>query len=146
MMHLNSQKWQCLRILLQKNQRHAMFYRDYTDQTNFIFEETSRWLLNIKLCHYFRKNEHLWQNTWTMSIQSIGSYFCIIWICNIYIYKYIHMHIDIDMYIKYVLMFCSSHKWLFKKERKKEKRLYALFIPFNTTQSIQHNYSSQWYV
>lgn len=32
-------KRQCLWILLQKN---AMFYRDYTDQTNFIFEETSR--------------------------------------------------------------------------------------------------------
>lgn len=25
-----------------KNQCHALFYRDYTDQTNFIFEEKSR--------------------------------------------------------------------------------------------------------
>lgn len=39
------------------------------------------------------------------------------------------MHIDIDMYIKYVLMFCSSHKWLFKKERKKKKDFMLYLYP-----------------
>lgn len=40
--YINSKMTMIMDFITKKNQCHALFYRDYTDQTNFIFEETSR--------------------------------------------------------------------------------------------------------